>query len=102
MTATLISLLSILMGIVGANLFGVFYKKYSFGLVGNTIAGVFGAIFTIKSFGRLGFNPHFILETTTVNYGLLALNLLLSFVSGAVGLLLIAKLNQKFNPKKEN
>ena len=51
MTETLISLLSILLGIVGANSTGFVFKKYSFGVVGNTIAGVFGSILLIKSFG---------------------------------------------------
>ena len=52
MTATLISLISIVIGIIGANLLGLFYKKYSFGLAGNTIAGVFGCIISIKFFGQ--------------------------------------------------
>ena len=38
MTATLISLLSILTGIIGANILAITFKKYSFGIVGNTIA----------------------------------------------------------------
>jgi len=94
MTATLISLISILCGIIGANLIGVIYKKKSFGLLGNTIAGVFGCIFIIKSFGRLGFDPNFIIHSGYINYGIFALNCFVSITSGALALILISKLKR--------
>jgi len=97
MTETLISLVSILTGIVGANLTGFLYKKYSFGLVGNSIAGVFGSIFFIKSLGRLGFSPISIMQQGSVNYGLFILNIIISFCGGALALILIKKLKAKMD-----
>ncbi len=67
MTTTLISLISILIGIIGANTIGFVLKKYSFGIIGNTIAGVFGSVFLIKSLGRLGFDPVSITNSTNIN-----------------------------------
>ncbi len=94
MTTTFLSLISIFIGIIGANLTGYLFKHYSFGLTGNTIAGVFGSIFLIKFFGRLGFNPQSILETGTMNYGLFTLNSIISFIGGVISILLIHKLKQ--------
>jgi uncharacterized membrane protein YeaQ/YmgE (transglycosylase-associated protein family) len=45
MTGTLISLISIFIGIVAANVFGYFKKTYSCGFTGNTLVGVFGSFF---------------------------------------------------------
>ena len=97
MTATLISLISVLIGIIGANITGYIFKKYSFGFLGNTIAGVFGSIFLIKSLGRLGFDPNSIVEFGNVNFGLFALNVFVSFFGGAIALILIYKLKIKMN-----
>ena len=97
MTDTLISLLSILIGIVGANSTGLFFKKYSFGLIGNTIAGVFGSVFFIKSIGRLGFSPQAIMETGSVNTNLFLLNCAVSFCGGLLAVILLRKLATKFN-----
>ena len=97
MTETIISLVSILMGIIGANLTGYIYKKYSFDLIGNSIAGVFGSIFFIKSLGRFGFDPISIMEQGTVNYSLLILNLFVSFFGGAIALILMKKLKIKMD-----
>ena len=97
MTETIISLVSILMGIIGANLTGYIYKKYSFDLIGNSIAGVFGSIFFIKSLGRLGFDPISIMGQGSVNYSLLILNLFVSFFGGAIALILIKKLKIKMD-----
>ncbi len=97
MTATLISLISIFIGIIGANITGYIFKKYSFGIIGNTIAGVFGSIFLIKSFGRLGFNPKSIMQLGSVNYNLLIINILVSFLGGAIAVILISKLKNKMN-----
>ncbi|MBE7633077.1 hypothetical protein [Tenacibaculum finnmarkense] len=100
MTATLISLISILIGIFGANIMGYCFKKYSFGLTGNTIAGVFGSVFLIKSFGRLGFSPKFIVQVEHINYALFSLNSSVSFLGGAVAVFLIYQLKNKLGKKK--
>ena len=97
MTETLISLVGIFIGIIGANLTGFAYKKYSFGLIGNTIAGVFGSIFFIKSFGRLGFDPISIMQHESVNYNLFIINMIVSFFGGAIALILIKKLKVKMD-----
>ncbi len=97
MTATLLSLISIFIGIIGSNLTGIIFKNYSFGLIGNTIAGVFGSIFMIKSLGRLGFDPNSILQQGNVNFGLFALNIFVSFFGGAIAVILISKLKHKLN-----
>jgi len=97
MTATLISLISILTGIIGANIAAVIFKKYSFGIVGNTIAGVFGSIFFIKSFGRLGFDPFSIIETGTINYELLIINLIVSLFGGVAAIILAKKIKKIMN-----
>jgi len=101
MTDTLISLISILVGIVGSNSIGYFYKKYSFGLVGNTISGVFGSVFFIKSFGRLGFDPKAILQLETMNYTLFTINSLVSFLGGALAVILLTKVKKRMNTSKE-
>ncbi|WP_299251786.1 hypothetical protein [uncultured Lacinutrix sp.] len=97
MTDTLISLISILIGIIGANSTGYALKKYSFGLIGNTIAGVFGSIFLIKSFGRLGFNPFSIMENGAFHLWLFIINCIVSFLGGALAVILIKKLKHKMN-----
>ncbi len=99
MTETLISLLSILIGIIGAIIIGLIYKKHSFGIVGNTIAGVFGSIFLIKSFGRLGFNPQSIIQDETFNGLLFSINCIVSFLGGALGLILIKIISRRMNKK---
>ncbi|VAW17081.1 hypothetical protein MNBD_BACTEROID03-2070 [hydrothermal vent metagenome] len=95
MTDTLISLISILIGIIGANLIGYIFKKYSFGIIGNTIAGVFGSIFLIKSFGRLGFDPILIMKSGSVDIELFVLNALVSFCGGVIAVVLIKRLRNK-------
>ena len=97
MTATLISLLSILTGIIGANTTGIVFKKYSFDIVGNTIAGVFGSILFIKSFGRLGFSPFDIVSSGSIHIQLLIINLIVSFLGGAIALILIKALKNSMN-----
>ncbi|KIA90710.1 hypothetical protein [Kaistella jeonii] len=97
MTDTLISLLSILIGIIGANLIGYIFKKYSLGIIGNTIAGVFGSIFFIKMFGRLGFDPMSIMKTGTVNTLLFGINILVSFIGGVIGSVAAKWLKNKLN-----
>ncbi len=92
MIETLIALLSILIGIIGANLLGYFSKKYSFGFTGNTLIGVFGSIFFIKLFGHLGLNPSIIMQTENVNYVLFILNLTTSFLGAILAVFLLKKL----------
>ncbi len=101
MTATIISLISIFIGIIGAYITAYIFKKYSFGIIGNTIAGVFGSIFLIKSFGRLGFNPKSIMQLGSVNYSLFIINILVSFLGGAIAVILISKLKNKMNKNND-
>ena len=100
MTDTLISLISILIGIIGANSTAFFFRKYSFDLVGNTIAGVFGSILFIKSFGRFGFDPVSIMQTGSTNLPLFFLNCLVSFLGGAIAIVLIKLIKETMNSKK--
>ncbi|MFT4663446.1 MAG: integral membrane protein [Polaribacter sp.] len=101
MTDTLISLISIIIGIIGANLIGFIFKKYSFDLVGNTIAGVFGSILVIKSFGRFGFDPSSIMESGSTNWLLFFINIIASLCGGALSIILMKKLQSEMSSKKE-
>ena len=96
MTTTLISLISIAIGIIGANLTG-FIKKKSFDFIGNTIAGTSGGIFFIKAFSRIGFDPVSIMSNGEINYVLLVINLLVSFFGGVIGVFILNKLKGKMN-----
>ncbi|WP_341214575.1 hypothetical protein [uncultured Wocania sp.] len=97
MTGTLISLISIFIGILTANLFGYFRKKYTFGLTGNTLIGVFGSILLIKTFGRVGFDPWSIMKFGNFNSFLLTINLLVSAIGGIVGLISIKLIKNRMN-----
>ncbi len=97
MTETLISLVSILIGIIGANLIEFIFKEYSFGIIGNTIAGVFGSIFFIKSFGRLGFDPVSIMQDGSVNIVLLIINLAASLCGSIIAVILAKQLQKMMN-----
>lgn len=97
MTDTLISLISIYIGILGANLTGFVFKKQSFGVVGNTILGVFGSVFFIKSFGRLGFDPVSIMQSEEGAVYLFCVNAFISFIGGALAVLLLKKITTKRN-----
>lgn len=77
------------MGLISANVFGFYIRKYSLGLIGNTIIGVFGSVFFIKIFGRLGFGPKAIMQTGEVDVILFTINMVVSIVGGAVGLFLV-------------
>ncbi len=90
MLESLVALLGITIGIIGLNIFTLFYPKLSFGLVGNSIIAVFGSVFFMKSFGRLGFNPQAIVSLGTINLTLLFINLVVSIL-GAIVLLLVAQ-----------
>lgn len=100
MTATLISLISIFVGILGANIASLYLKNYSFGIVGNTMAGVFGSIFFIKSFGRLGFDPISIIKSGNIDYNLFIINLIVSLIGGIAAMILAKKIKELMNTKK--
>ncbi len=95
MTATLVSLISIFMGILGGNSTKILVKNNSFDVIGNTIAGVFGSIFFIKFLGRLGFSPQNIVDKGIVNYQLFAINSFVSFFGGFVAVFIIKKIVNK-------
>ncbi|GGG51220.1 hypothetical protein [Bizionia arctica] len=97
MTGTLISLISILLGIIAANSTGFIFKKYSFGIIGNTLIGVFGSILFIKSFGRLGFDPWSIMNDGKFDAFLLIVNLLVSALGGILGLIFVKMIYNKMN-----
>ena len=101
MTDTLISLISIFVGILGANFTGFVLKKYSFGSIGNTIAGVFGSILFIKLFGRLGFDPKSIVALGNFHMGLFILNSVVSFLGGSLAVIAISKLKNRMNKAKD-
>jgi len=97
MTQTLISLISIVIGIIGANVAGLILRKYTLGIIGNTIAGVFGSILFIKSFGRLGFDPNAIMKLGNINLYLFLINVIVSFLGGVIAVILIKKLRKTMN-----
>ncbi|QNK78458.1 hypothetical protein H7F37_05105 [Winogradskyella sp. PAMC22761] len=97
MTGTLIALISIVIGIVAANVTGYVYKKYSFGVIGNTLIGVFGSVFLIKSFGRLGFDPWSIMNDGDFDRVRLTINLLVSALGGGLGLVFTRWIYNKMN-----
>lgn len=101
MTETVISLISILIGILGAHSAGFVFKKYSFGIIGNTIAGVFGSILLIKAFGRFGFDPSSIVHPREFNISLFFINVIVSFLGGSFAVLLIAMLKNKLNTNQD-
>lgn len=95
MTDTLISIISIFVGMFGAFLCAAWWNKYTLGFIGNTISGIFGSIFFIKMFGRLGFDPISIMKTGEMNLGLFTLNILVSLLGGAIGLIVIKLIKTK-------
>ncbi len=100
MTQSIIALLSILAGIIGANLFGKFFRKYSFGIIGNTISGVFGSVLFIKSLGRLGFDENSIMETGEANMLLLIVNIAVSVIGGGIAVFIAATIKNRMNKSK--
>ena len=99
MNPSSLSLLSILVGIIAANLFAYFKPKYSLDAVGNSIAGVFGSVLFIKSFGRLGFSPLDIVDATHFNVFPFILNLAVSAIGGMAFLFFVNKLKAYFTNK---
>ena len=92
MTTTLIALISISIGILGAALTGIFFREKTFDFTGNTMAGTFGSIFFIKSFARLGFDPVSIMASGEVDISLLSINFIVSFFGGVLGVFLLKRL----------
>ena|SRR5690625_3201557 len=103
MTDTLISLISIFIGLISANIYGYFKKKIALGFIGNTISGIFGSILFIKIFGRLGFGPKEIMDSGTTNLLLFSINIIASILGGILGLVLARTFKNKMerNPKKK-
>ena len=97
MTDTLIAIISIFLGMIGANIFAIIKKKYSFGFIGNTITGIYGSIFFIKMFGRLGFGPMFIMKSGEPNSVLFLINIFVSLFGGAIGLVITKIIVDKMN-----
>lgn len=97
MTETLLSIISIFIGIIGANAFAGIKKKYTLGFIGNTISGIFGSIFFIKIFGRLGIGPLAIMQTGELDIVLFSLNILVSLLGGVIGLIAIKLIKDRLN-----
>lgn len=95
MTHTLISMISIFIGLFGAHFLAFIKKEYSMGFTGNTLVGIFGGILLIKSFGRLGFDPVSILASGEINFLLLGINFLVSFLGGVLGLFFAKRITNK-------
>lgn len=100
MTDTLIALISIFVGLISANLLGAFFKKYSLGFTGNTLVGVFGSIFFIKVFARIGFGPKEIMQSGETDILLFIINILVSSIGGIIGLFLAKKFILKMNQNR--
>ena len=100
MTQSIIVLLSILAGIIGANLFAKLFKMYAFGITGNTIIGVFGSILFIKLFGRLGFDANAIMESGEANISLLILNITVSLIGGGIAVFIAVKIKNRMDKGK--
>ncbi len=85
MTESIISLLSIMFGVLSSNIYDKLKHYNNFDPVGYSISGVFGSILFIKSFGRFGFGPRAIMESGNVGINLLIINILVSILGGIVG-----------------
>ena len=97
MKLTVIVLLSIVFSIIGSNTFGYLKPNYNLGFNGNTIAAVFGGVFFIKSFGRLGFNPQSIMASGEVDFVLLTINLMVSILGGILAVYLGVIIKKKMS-----
>lgn len=83
------------MGIIGANLMVQIYPKFTLGLTGNTIIGVFGSVLFIKSLGRIGVDPKIIMADGQVSIHLLILNFVIAILGGGISLAMISLINKK-------
>ncbi len=100
MTETLIALISIVIGIIGANFTGKRFAKFDLGFTGNTLAGVFGSIFLIKSIGRLGFDPVSVMRSGNVDILLLMINFMVSFIGGSAAVVFAKKIRIFMNKRR--
>jgi len=91
MTQTIIALLSIVAGILGGHVFG----SNKLGFTAKTIAGVFGSIFFIKSFARLGFDANTIMQNGTTDSVLFFVNMIVSFLGGGLAAYIAIKIEHK-------
>ncbi len=95
MTETIISLLSIIVGIVGTVIFARIYTTSFSGITLPTICGVFGSILFIKVFSRLGFSPNHITHSHS-KILLLLLNFAVSILGGIAVLKFIFYVKKKY------
>ena len=58
---------------------------------------MFGSIFLIKSFGRLGIDPRSIMNDGNFDGFLLAINLGVSVIGGIVGMIVVKLIKNKMN-----
>ncbi|RUA09079.1 MAG: hypothetical protein DSY82_06365 [Flavobacteriia bacterium] len=100
MTETLIALISIVIGIIGANITGKWFTKFDLGFTGSTLAGVFGSIFLIKSVGRLGFDPVAVMQSGNVDILLLIINFTVSLIGGSIAVIFAKKLRIFMNKSR--
>lgn len=97
MTATLISLISIAIGIISANLTGFFYKKKSLGLIGNSISGVFGSIFFMKLIAKCNLNIQNIIINHKFDITLFIIIIAISIFGGCISVIVLSKLKKRMN-----
>lgn len=102
MTESLISLLSIFIGLIGANILAYYKPKYSYGFIGNTITGVFGSILVVKILGRLGFDPNSIMALGSTNWSLFIVNLVASFIGGGGALIILKTIQNEFESNEKS
>lgn len=90
------------MGIIGSNLMARIYPKFTLGLTGNTIIGVFGSVLFIKSLGRFGIDPKIIMANGQVSIYLLILNFIIAILGGGISLAMISIINKKIQKKNNS
>jgi len=95
MTATVIALLSIWLGIFGGLSYSLFNKNTEIYYIKRIIVGVFGSIFFIKALSKLGFTPFDILANGSISIPLLILNFTVSFLGGLVAVFVLRKVERK-------
>lgn len=92
MTTTLISLISIVIGIVIANLYCYLSKTTQFSFTSVTILAVFGSIFMTKLFGQLGLSPTDIVKHGNISILKLLLNFSVAGLGGVFAILIAKKI----------
>jgi len=100
MTESLISLVSIVFGILGANALGIAFKTYSFEFTGNTLIGVFGSVLTLKVVGRVGFDPISIMRGEETDWLLFIVNIFVAFISGALSVYFAKIIKMKLDSRE--